>query len=189
MSVSIKKRKQLDSEILNIINQCRKDNRKAQNQLYMQYYSFSLSVCTRYVTDLSDAKSVMNQGFFKVFKNLDKYKDEYAFKPWLKTIMVNTALDHIKMNKKHAYNAELNHSHDRASNENILDKLNYDDLIKVVNQLPTSYRTVFNLFVIDGYKHEEIAERLGIGIGTSKSNLSRAKEKLRSLVREKLMIA
>lgn len=187
--MSILKRKKLDSKFINIIKQCRKDNRKAQNQLYMQHYSFALSVCTRYISDLSEAKAVMNQGFFKVFKNIDKFNEDYDFKPWLKTIMVNTSLDHIKMNKKHAYNAELKDSHDRASNENILDKLNYDDLLKVVNELPTSYKTVFNLFVIDGYKHEEIAERLGIGVGTSKSNLSRAKEKLRSLVRDKLMIA
>ena len=155
----------------------------------MHYYSYALSICTRYVTDLSEAKSVMNHGFFKIFKNLDKFNSEYSFKPWLKTIMVNTALDHIKMNKKHAYNSELNDSHERITSENVLDKLNYDDLLKIVNLLPTSYRTVFNLFVIDGYKHEEIAEQLGIGIGTSKSNLSRAKEKLRSLVRDKMVIA
>lgn len=131
----------------------------------------------------------MNQGFFKIYKNLDKFNEEYDFKPWFKTIMVNTALDHIKKNKKMALHTELEESSNHSVAETAIDKMSFDDLIKIVNLLPTAYRTVFNLFVIDGYKHEEIAEQLGIGVGTSKSNLSRAKEKLRTMVRDKMMIA
>ena len=148
-----------------------------------------MSICTRYVNDVSEAKSIMNQGFFKIFKNLQKFDTNYDFRPWLKTIMVNTALDHIKRNKKMALHTELKESSNHVVNETAIDKMSFDDLIKIVNLLPTAYRTVFNLFVIDGYKHEEIAEQLGIGVGTSKSNLSRAKEKLRSMVREKMVIA
>lgn len=131
----------------------------------------------------------MNQGFFKIYKNLDKFNEEYDFKPWFKTIMVNTALDHIKKNKKMALHTELEESSNHSVAETAIDKMSFDDLIKIVNLLPTAYRTVFNLFVIDGYKHEEIAKQLGIGVGTSKSNLSRAKEKLRTMVRDKMMIA
>lgn len=148
-----------------------------------------MSICTRYINDVSEAKSIMNQGFFKIFKNLQKFDTNYDFRPWLKTIMVNTALDHIKRNKKMALHTELKESSNHVVNETAIDKMSFDDLIKIVNLLPTAYRTVFNLFVIDGYKHEEIAEQLGIGVGTSKSNLSRAKEKLRSMVREKMVIA
>ena len=135
-----------------------------------------MSICTRYINDVSEAKSIMNQGFFKIFKNLQKFDTNYDFRPWLKTIMVNTALDHIKRNKKMALHTELKESSNHVVNETAIDKMSFDDLIKIVNLLPTAYRTVFNLFVIDGYKHEEIAEQLGIGVGTSKSNLSRAKE-------------
>jgi RNA polymerase sigma-70 factor (ECF subfamily) len=148
-----------------------------------------MSICTRYVNDVSEAKSIMNQGFFKIFKNLQKFDTNYDFRPWLKTIMVNTALDHIKRNKKMALHTELKESSNHVVNETAIDKMSFDDLIKIVNLLPAAYRIVFNLFVIDGYKHEEIAEQLGIGVGTSKSNLSRAKEKLRSMVREKMVIA
>ena len=148
-----------------------------------------MSVCSRYVNDISEAKAIMNQGFFKIFKNLEKFDSQYDFKPWLKTIMVNTALDHLKKNKKMALHTELKESSNHMVSETAIDKMNFEDLIKIVNLLPTAYRTVFNLFVIDGYKHEEIAQQLGIGVGTSKSNLSRAKEKLRSMVREKMVIA
>ncbi len=148
-----------------------------------------MSICARYVRDSSEAKSVMNQGFFKIFKHLDKFNTDYDFKPWLKTIMVNTALDHIKKNKKVALHAELEESAHYSIDETVIAKMSFDEILKIVNLLPTAYRTVFNLFVIDGYKHEEIAKQLGIGIGTSKSNLSRAKEKLRSMVRDKMMVA
>lgn len=143
----------------------------------------------RYVNDESEAKSILNQGFFKIFKNLEKYNTSLHFKPWLKTIMVNTALDHIKKNKKIALHTNIEESDKHTIEVGVLDKLGFDDLLKIIEKLPVAYRTVFNLFVIDGYKHEEIAEKLNINIGTSKSNLSRAKQKLRSMIRENMMIA
>ena len=172
---------------MDIINKCLKGDRVAQNELYKEYYSYGLSICRRYVNDDLEARSVLNEGFFKVFKNISSYNANYDFKPWFKTIMVNTALDHLRKNSKLKNHAALDLNSDISIKSSTISNMAFEEMLEVINELPLSYRTVFNLYVIDGYKHNEIAKQLGISVGTSKSNLSRAKEKLRSLLKINLV--
>jgi len=184
------KNKKLEAHISNIIQGCIQDDRNAQNALFKEYYSYGLSICMRYVSDQLEARSIMNQGFFKIFTSIKSYNSEYDFKPWFKTIMIHTALDYLKKsNRLRAHEAPLEHDdYNHYEDPAVLDSINFNDLLEIVGRLSTSYRAVFNLYVIDGYKHEEIAAKLGITVGASKSNLSRAKLKLRSLIRENLLM-
>ena len=131
---------------------------------------------------------MLNEGFYKVLKNINSFNPDYDFKPWFKTIMVNTCLDHIRKNEKLRYQVPMEERFDIRVNPDVISQLSFDDMLNIIETLPKSYRLVFMLHVIDGYKHEEIASMLGINIGTSKSNLSRAKEKLRLMLADKINV-
>lgn len=136
----------------------------------------------RYVADQLEARSVLNEGFYKVFKNIKTYNQQFDFKPWFKTILINSALDYHRKNEKIRYLNNLEQVNDVSIASEAISNMAFDDMLQVINRLPPAYRTVFNLFVIDGYKHIEIATKLNIDVSTSKSNLSRAKEKLRTML-------
>lgn len=147
----------------------------------------------RYAHNEEDAMEVVQDGFLKVFRHLGDFitpnnsESLYpAFRGWLKKIMVYTAIDHYRSHKKHQSTDELDQkSYKLASgSHHPLDKLAYEELIVLVQQLSPSYRAVFNLFVIDGYSHEEISKALGISVGTSKSNLAKARENLRQMLKK-----
>ena len=148
------------------------------------YFGFSLKICLRYSKDKEEALEMVNDGFMKVFINISRYRKEHAFKSWLSTIMINTSIDHYRIRVKKINMEELNANHDLEESEHILSKLNYEELIKLVQKLSFAYRTVFNLFVIDGYSHEEISKLLSISVGTSKSNLFKAREHLKLMLKE-----
>lgn len=173
---------------MHIIGGCCKDDRIAQNQLYRKYYSYGMSICYRYVNNIDEAKSILNQGFLKVFNNINKYDDTYSFRPWFKTIMVNTAINHVKKMKKFKMEIGLEEVKAYPTTDDVLNKINFEELLKTIQSLSVAYRTVFNMYVLDGYKHEEIAKKLNITVSTSKSNLSRAKLKLREIIRNKMSI-
>jgi len=177
-----------DSHLNNIINKCIKKDRSAQNELFRLFYSYGYSICARYVKNQLDTKSVVNEGFYKVLKNIKSYDQQYDFKPWFKTIMVHTCLDHIRKNEKLKYQVPIEEKLDVSIDPEAISKISFDEMIDIIGTLPRSYRLVFTLHVIDGYKHEEIASQLGITIGTSKSNLSRAKERLRSMLIDKIPV-
>lgn len=150
-----------------------------------------MSVCHRYARDPADAKEIVNDGFLKVFKDLSSFKARYedvegSLKGWLRQIMVHTAIDHFRKNHKHTLYFELEEgSFDLEDNSNnCIDKLSYDEILKMVQQLSPVYRTVFNLYVIDGYKHEEIADHLNISVGSSKSNLARARVNIQKMLQQ-----
>lgn len=168
----------------NLIEGCRKRDRKSQKELYRHYFGFALKICLRYAKSKEEAVEIVNDGFMKVFKNIDRYRDDYSFKSWLSTIMINTSIDHYRSIIKKITMEELNPSHDFEESEHILSRLQYQELLKLVQNLSAAYRTVFNLFVIDGYSHEEIAEMLSISVGTSKSNLFRARENLKKMLKD-----
>jgi RNA polymerase sigma-70 factor (ECF subfamily) len=117
-----------------------------------------------------------------VFKNIQKYDAKLDFKPWFKTIVVNSALDYLRSNKRVSQYDTIDEKVNNTIDPTAISDLSYEDMLNVVNKLPTAYRTVFLLYVIDGYKHHEIAEKLGITESTSKSNLSRAKANLRKMI-------
>jgi len=148
-----------------------------------------MSICIRYVENESEAQSILNNGFFKIYKNIGKYNPQYDFKPWFKTIMVNTAINHVKKMKKFKAETNIEEVTLHPSADEILSKINFDELMRTIQNLSFGYRTVFNMYVLDGYKHEEIATKLGITVSTSKSNLSRAKLKLRELLKTNMILA
>ena len=169
-----------------IIEGCRRKDRLSQNELYKMYYAYGMSICIRYVNNETEATSILNEGFLKVFQHLKKFDDNRAFKPWFRKIIVNTAINHLNRNKKYRSTLAMDAVNNLSSGEDVLSKISYKELLSMVRSLSHGYRTVFNMYVIDGFKHHEIAKQLGITVGTSKSNLSRARENLRSIVLEKM---
>jgi len=150
--------------------------------LYYSFYGFAMGICLRYAKDRDEAVEILNDGFYKVLTRLDQYDPAKPFLPWLARIMTNTSIDHYRTELKHQVSTDITELEIQNEDTDIHSKLNYDDLIRLIQTLPPGYRTVFNLFAIDGYSHEEIAEELGISVGTSKSNLFKARQKLRSLL-------
>lgn len=172
-----------DAELQQIITGCLNQGRKEQKLLYKAFYGYAMSICLRYAGNRYEAAEIMNQGFFKIFKNLQKYDSGKPFKAWVGRIMMNTAIDYYRSNLKMAYTDDIEYA-EQIADEDLADKkLKYDDLLNMVQQLPQAYRTVFNLYAIEGYTHEEIGNLLGISAGTSKSNLFKARDKLRIMIK------
>jgi len=171
-----------EEELHQLISGCLKQDRKAQKMLYKAFYGFSMGICLRYANNRDEAAEVMNQGFLKVFTHIERFDVTRSFKAWLGKIMMNTSIDFYRANLKMAYTDDIEKAED-ISHTDMADKnLHYNDLLAMVQLLPQSYRTVFNLFAIEGYSHEEIGEMLHIGTGTSKSNLHKARHKLKQMI-------
>ena len=148
-----------------------------------------MSVCDRYTNNQEDAVEILNDGFLKIFKEIHRFQPSYSditgsFKGWLKKIMVYTAIDHFRKRRKHEVVGELNTTilHLPADTEDACDKISYDEIIRFIQNLSPAYRTVLNLFIIEGFSHEDIAEQLNISIGTSKSNLAKARKQLQKIL-------
>ena len=169
--------------IQQLIAGCKKKDRKCQKGLYQFFYSYAMRMCIRYAKDKDEAIELVNDGFMRVFINIHRYEEERPFKAWLSTIMINTSIDHYRKQIKRIEMEELNARHEMEDKESILSHIHYEDLIRLVQKLSVAYRTVFNLFAIDGYTHEEISEMLSISVGTSKSNLFKAREQLKKMLK------
>lgn len=171
-----------EAELQQLIAGCLQHSRKDQKLLYKAFYGFAMSICLRYAGNRYEAAEIMNQGFLKVFTNLHKYDTGRPFIAWVGRIMMNTSVDYYRSNLKLSLTDDLDAAEDIGHNDLPDQKLKYDDLISMVQQLPNAYRTVFNLFAIEGFSHEEIASQLNISTGTSKSNLFKAREKLKIMI-------
>jgi RNA polymerase sigma factor (sigma-70 family) len=180
---------QVDSKenehIHKLIKGCKKQDPKSQELLYRQFFELAMRVCLRYSTNYEEAIEILNDGFMRIFVKIDLYNPELSFQGWLRKIMIRTALNYYKKHKKHYYHYEIEDIKDIPLEEDAIQQMSYNELAEVIQKLSPVYRTVFNLHVIDGYKHEEIAEILGISVGTSKSNLARAKANLREMLKKK----
>jgi RNA polymerase sigma factor (sigma-70 family) len=168
---------------------CSLNKRESQKILYNSFYGYAMAICDRYTNKQDDALEILNDGFLKVFREIHHYKPAYAdvvssFKGWLRKIMVYTAIDHFRKNQKHQVVTQLDtiEYHVATVAEDAVDKLSYEEIIRAVQDLSPGYRTVFNLFVIEGLSHEEISNHLGISTGTSKSNLSKARRQLQKIL-------
>ena len=168
---------------------CALNNRESQKILYGSFYGYAMAICDRYTNKQEDAVEILNDGFLKVFREIHHYQPAYAdvvssFKGWLRKIMVYTAIDHFRKYHKHRMVTQLDNVVYQvpAVNENAIDKLSYEEIIRAIQELSPGYRTVFNLFVIEGLSHEEISGQLGISTGTSKSNLSKARKQLQNIL-------
>jgi len=171
-----------EEELHQLISGCIKQDRKCQKMLYKAFYGFAMGICLRYANDRDEAAGVMNQGFFKVFTHIESYDKVRPFKAWLGKIMMNASIDAYRANLKMAYAEDLDSAKHLTDGDMVDKNLNYEDLLKMVQKLPQAYRTVFNLFAIEGYSHEEIGEMLNINPGTSKSNLHKARQKLKQMI-------
>ncbi|MEX0723556.1 MAG: RNA polymerase sigma factor [Gracilimonas sp.] len=174
--------------LADILKGCRKHRRESQKELYEMFYAYGMSITLRYADSRDQAAAILNDAFMKVFDNIKTYDINRAFKPWFRSIVVNTAINAYHKNKKRIERTEaLTSATGNQSEEHITSSISYDEIIQIVQKLSPAYRTVFNLHVIEGFTHEEIAGMLDISIGTSKSNLSKAKSNLRSMLEENLV--
>lgn len=178
MSLKIKKSATLDE----LIRGCRKNSSYAQRELFERYSSRFLGICRRYVNNLGDAEDIMVNGFMKIFDKMDQYTGEGSFEGWMSRIMVNESLTHIRRNKNMSVEVSIEKAAYEPDYKTTLDDLETDQLLKLIDEMPVGYRTVFNLFVLEGYSHKEIGEILNIAEGASKSQLSRAKTYLRDKI-------
>ena len=169
--------------IIDLLKGCLKNDRISQRDLYKHFYAYGLSISLRYADSRDEAVELLNEAFMKIFKNLKKFDFTIPFKPWFRRIIINTCINNFRK-KKIEFRAELEEAEGHATPEEILSGISYQEILDMIRKLSPAYRAVFNLYVIEGYKHEEIAEMLGISIGASKSNLSRAKTKMQVILKE-----
>ena len=166
-----------------LIRACKKGDRQAQELLYRRYSPRLYGVCLRYASSKEEAEDFLQEGFIKIYRNLYKYKPTGSFSAWLYRLMVNVALEKIRQNQKRKNQISIDQLvNDPEVSEDIFSGFGARTIIKMVQQLPEGYRVVFNLYVIEGYSHKEIASLLDITESTSKSQLSRAKATLRKLL-------
>lgn len=159
-----------------LIEACVRNDRKAQREMYNRYVQRMMSIAVRYVGDPDVAKDVVQEAFIKVFTSLGQYSAKGSFDGWLRRIVVNAALEYLRANRVLCESIDSNEVIDMpAVNENALERIATDDLLSIIASLPDGYRTVFNMYAIEGYSHKEIAERLGINEGSSRSQYLRAK--------------
>lgn len=169
----------LDSDLLKGALQ---GDRRTQEQLYQRFAPKMYAVCLRYANDADDAQDILQDGFVKVFRNLDRFRHEGSFEGWMRRVFVNTAIEHYRRKVYLDSITEREEETIEDRTESALDQLAEKDIIELIQKLSPGYRTVFNMFVVEGYSHKEIAEQLGINEGTSKSQLARAKSMLQKLV-------
>jgi RNA polymerase sigma factor (sigma-70 family) len=172
------------------IRGCAINNRESQETVYRSFYGYAMSVCARYTNNQEDAVEILNDGFLKVFREIHHYRPSYtdtdsSFRGWLRKIMVYTAIDHYRKSRRQQLVDELKEGifQIAATTETAADRLSHKEIIATIQQLTPAYRAVLNLFVVEGFSHDEIADKLGISTGTSKSNLAKARKQLQKLLR------
>jgi RNA polymerase sigma-70 factor (ECF subfamily) len=171
-----------------LIANCINGERRAEYELYKATYSYLMSICIRYTRNEDKAKEVLNLGFYKILSNLNKYKTEVPFKAWIRRVMINTLINEYKKEKIHYDNIQYVEDYyetDKYSDINgAITKINAEQIYLFIAKLPPASQQVFNLYFIDGYKHQEIAELLNISEGTSKWHLNSAREKLKEMLKK-----
>jgi len=166
-----------------LLEGCRKGDRKAQEILYKTLASRMMGICMRYAKDTYEAEDVLQMGFVKVFQKISEFRGEGSFEGWIRRIMVNTAIESYRKNLRNLNVVDIDEVYDQPQSTFDMTGLELKDLLKLVQQLSNGYRLVFNMYVIEGYSHKEIAGLLGISEGASKSQLSRA----RTILKEKII--
>lgn len=169
-----------------LIKECINGSRKMQELLYNRFAPKMYAVCMRYSGNSDDAQDLLQEGFVKVFKNLEKYRGDGSFEGWIRRIFVNTSIEYFRRKVKLTNISETQEMTIEDKEWNALDTMAEKDIIKIIQELSPGYRQVFNMYVIEGYSHKEISEILGISEGTSKSQLARAKVILKKIIETKL---
>lgn len=164
-----------------LIEGCRRQNRKAQQKLFDHFAPKMIGLCMRYVGNRRDAEELMIEGMFKVMTKIDQYSGNGSFEGWMRRIMVNECLMFLRKQKEGQISLEDTY-YEPSKAPSAEERLMEADILALLDRLPTGYRLVFNLYVIEGYKHREIADILGISINTSKSQLILARKRLRAMI-------
>lgn len=175
-----------------IVEGCLKNDRRSQEQLFKQYYGKMMGVCVRYIRDRDTAQEVLQEGFIKVFDKLDVFDFKGSFEGWIRRIIANTAIDHIRKAKRNPFLSDQDNDFKQEGVDEVVEhektelmSLKGEVALEAISKLSPAYRTVFNLYVMENYSHKEIADLLGINEGTSKSNLAKAKMNLQRTLNEK----
>jgi len=177
-------------QILTLVDGCTKNDRNSQRELYHWLYGYAMKICYRYTNHQHEAEELTNESFVKLYKNIHLFdasrqsNAEALFKAWFKRIIINTCIDYLRKHHTIVNGHQLSADNEKLADpqETGIDKLAYEEIIEAIRKLSPVYRTVFNLFVIEGLTHEEIATQLNISVGASKSNLSKARTNLRKII-------
>ena len=173
-----------------LIKGCIRKKREAQKALYERYADILLGICTRYATDTAEAEDILQEGFVRIFTYIPNYSGKGSLFNWMRKIMINTAITVYHRNLKHRYHQEIDQVQEPARG-NLPGESDFtrEELLSVIRSMPEGYRIIFNLYAIEGFKHKEIAEMLGVDVNTSKSQYSRAKRFIRKRLEELSRIA
>ncbi len=182
-----------ETELQNNIDGCKRQDRLSQKWLFDRYYRLMFGICLRYVSDQDAVQDIVQEGFLKVFNNIEGYTSKGSFEGWMRRIMVNTAIDTIRRNKASGWVLADDLSIDLLANEAFVEDeeetgldFTVQDVLRVMERLSPVYRTVFNLAVFENMSHQEIASQLDISVGASKSNLAKARRNMRVLLSSSL---
>lgn len=167
-----------------VLDQCLRNEPRGQEAFYKAFASKMFGVCLRYAANRTEAEDMLQEGFIRIFKNLASLQSRDSLEGWVHRIMVNTAINYYNKQLKFQNEVQMKYeTSDATIPEDALSKLSYKELMRILQGLPLGYRTVFNMYIIDGYTHKEIGEILGISENTSKSQLWRAKSSMRNILR------
>lgn len=169
---------------IDLINGCMEGDRRMQEELYRRFSPRMFAVCLRYAGNSEEAEDILQEGFIKIFKKLDSFRGDGSFEGWIRRIFVNTAIEHFRRKRYLTPVTEKEENTIEGKYTSVLDDLGAKDIMALVQQLSPGYRTVFNMYVVEGYTHKEIGDMLNISEGTSKSQLSRAKVILQDMVKK-----
>lgn len=179
--ISVKAVDKHEVNLEQILEGCRQNKRASQHQLFGLFFNYSMSIARRYTGNIESAEEVVNDAFFKVFTKIQLYNGAQPFRFWLRRVIINTAIDRLRSGLNQFKVTEWQPVHDSLSEPGIVEDMTREQILAMIDLLPPSYRTVFNLFTVDGFSHEEIADVLNISVGASKSNLSRARQHLKTI--------
>lgn len=174
-----------ENDLESVIRACQEGDPQAQRVLFKQYFGYAKSISLRYASTREEAEEVLNEGFLKVFQNLSKYDPLQPFKPWIRTILINTAISYYRKHGKHQQNTiTLEDAPYPRFDDQILENITADEILELVQMLRPVYRTVFMMYAIDGYNHREIADLLTLNEATVRSHYVRARARLQHLIKQ-----
>lgn len=176
-----------DKGLKQIVVGCRNNDRSSQKALYDRFYGYALSVALPYCSLETEAREVLNDAFLKIFTSIGNYDENLPFKAWLRIIVVRTAINHYHKHLKDTVLYDMGEELNLSVEDDYLSKMAVEDMVAMIQKLPPAYRLTLNLFALEGHPHTEIAEMLGISVGTSKSNLSKARAKLKQMMTMELI--
>lgn len=165
-----------------LIKACIKGKRQSQEELYKKFYPYAMGICLRYSKDREEAEEILNDGFLKIFARLEQQRNPEVFKAWLRKTLIHTAIDYYRKHQKHHSHLDIVSIKRESKAEDSLSMLSSKEILAMVQKLSPAYRMAFVLYAIEGFKHHEIAEKLEISVGTSKSNLAKARARLRQML-------